>query len=70
MDWTAWVQLLTGAGILLVATASELALGPTEPPVQWVQKALSPRVKRPDREPDHSPPHRKGTGGFFTGDKL
>jgi hypothetical protein len=33
------------------ATASRLALGPTQPPLQLV-----PGVKRPGREADHSPP--------------
>jgi hypothetical protein len=28
----------------------------TQPPVQWVPGALSPGVKRPGREDDHSPP--------------
>jgi len=28
----------------------------TQPPIQWVTGALSPGVKRPDREADHSPP--------------
>jgi hypothetical protein len=31
-------------------------LGPTQPPIQWVQGALSPEVKRQGREADHSPP--------------
>jgi hypothetical protein len=31
-------------------------LGPTQPPIQWVPGALSPRVKRPGREADHSSP--------------
>jgi hypothetical protein len=31
-------------------------LGPTQPPIQWVLEALSPRIKRPGREADHSPP--------------
>jgi len=31
------------------------ALGPTQPPIQWVLGALSPVVKRPTREADHSP---------------
>jgi hypothetical protein len=31
-------------------------LGPTQPPFLWVPGALSPGVKRPGREADHSPP--------------
>jgi hypothetical protein len=31
-------------------------LGPTQPPIQWIQGALSLGVKRPGREADHSPP--------------
>jgi hypothetical protein len=27
---------------------------PTEPPIQWLLGALSPGVKRPGREADHS----------------
>jgi hypothetical protein len=32
------------------------ALGFTQPPIQSVPGALSPRVERPEREADHSPP--------------
>jgi hypothetical protein len=32
------------------------ALGPTQPPIQWVPGALSLGVKRPGREADHSLP--------------
>jgi hypothetical protein len=39
--------------ISLFCTASRPALGPTQPPTQWVLWALSPTVKR---EADHSPP--------------
>jgi hypothetical protein len=35
---------------------SRMALGPTQPPIQWVQGSLSLGVKRPGREADHSPP--------------
>jgi hypothetical protein len=38
---------------LLLTTASRTALGPTQPPIQWVLGALS-LVKRPGREADHS----------------
>jgi hypothetical protein len=43
-------------GILLFTTASRPALGPNQPPIQWVPGAFSPGVKRPGREADHSPP--------------
>jgi hypothetical protein len=39
----------------LFSTSSRPALGSTQPPVQWVPGALSPEVKRPGREADHSP---------------
>jgi hypothetical protein len=32
------------------------ALEPTQPPIQSVLGAPTPRVKRPGREADHSPP--------------
>jgi hypothetical protein len=37
-------------------TASKPALGPTQPPIQWVTGAVSPGVKLPRCEADHSPP--------------
>jgi hypothetical protein len=42
--------------IFLLSTSSRPAVGPTQPPIQWVSGALSPRVKRPGREADHSLP--------------
>jgi hypothetical protein len=45
-----------GLGIFLFPTASGPALGPTQPPMQWVLGALSVGLKRPVREADHSPP--------------
>jgi hypothetical protein len=44
-----------GLGIFLFTTASSSALGPTEPPIQWVPGALSLEVKRPGCEADYSP---------------
>jgi hypothetical protein len=45
-----------GLGIFLFTTVSRTALGPTQPPVQWIPAALSLGVKQPGREADHSPP--------------
>jgi hypothetical protein len=43
-------------GIFLFTTASRKALAPTQPPIRWVPENLSRRVKRPERQADHSPP--------------
>jgi hypothetical protein len=40
----------------LFSMSSKLALGPTQPPIQWVTGTLSPEVRQPGREGDHSPP--------------
>jgi hypothetical protein len=40
----------------LFSTLSRRALGSTQPPIQWVPGALSPRVKQLVREAHHSPP--------------
>jgi hypothetical protein len=56
-----------GLGIFLSNTASKTALGPTQPPIQWVPAALSLGLKRPGREADHSPPSSsevKNTGSY------
>jgi hypothetical protein len=37
-------------------TVSRPDLGPIQPPIQWVQEALSLGIKGPWREADHSPP--------------
>jgi hypothetical protein len=42
-------------GIFLFTAASRTALGPTQPPIQWVPGAPSLGVKWPGREADHSP---------------
>jgi hypothetical protein len=53
------VRIPAGAGNFLFTTASRPALGPTQPPFQWVPGALSLGVKRPGREADHSPPSNR-----------
>jgi len=40
----------------IFATASRPALGPIQPPTQWVPWALSQGKEWPVREADHSPP--------------
>jgi hypothetical protein len=43
-------------GIFLFTTMSRMALGPTQPPIQWVTGALSLGIKQLGHEADHSPP--------------
>jgi hypothetical protein len=50
------VQVPARAGNFLFTTASRLALGLTQPPIQWVPVALSLGVKRSGHEAGHSPP--------------
>jgi hypothetical protein len=45
-----------GLGIFPFITACRMALGPTQPSIQWVQEYFSLGVKQPGREADHSPP--------------
>jgi hypothetical protein len=51
------VRFSAELGIFLFITASRTALGPIQPPIQWVPGALSLKVKRPEREADHSHPY-------------
>jgi hypothetical protein len=51
--------------ICLFSIASTPALEPTEPPVQWVEGAVSTGVKRQGREAGHSPPSRAGVAELY-----
>jgi hypothetical protein len=44
-----------GAETFLFSATSKSDLVPTQPPVYWVTGVLSPRVKRPGSEAEHSP---------------
>jgi hypothetical protein len=50
------VRVPVGSRIFLFSTSHRPALGPTQSAIQWVPGALSPGLKRPGREADHSPP--------------
>jgi hypothetical protein len=54
-NWTTRFRFPASVGIFPFATASRPTLAPTQPPIQWILGALSPRVKPPGREADHSP---------------
>jgi hypothetical protein len=45
-----------GQGIFFFTAMSRMALGPTQPPIQWVPGAVSLGVKWPGCEADHSLP--------------
>jgi hypothetical protein len=47
-----------GRDFILFAMESRSALGPTRPPIQWVQNAPSLWIKRPGCKADHSRPSR------------
>jgi hypothetical protein len=51
------VRVPVGVKNFILSTSFQPALGPTQPPIQWAPGAISPRVNRPGREADHSPPN-------------
>jgi hypothetical protein len=55
--WEVGVRVPVGSRMFLFSRSSRPALRSTQPPLQWVPGDLSPEVKRPGREVDHSPPN-------------
>jgi hypothetical protein len=64
-SWDSTISIATGYGLqvwggrvknFLFSTSYGLAVEPTQPPVQWVQRNLSSGVKRLGREAGYSPP--------------
>jgi hypothetical protein len=45
-----------GVGVRVLFTSSKLALGSTQPPIQWLSGLFPRGLKRTGREADHSPP--------------
>jgi hypothetical protein len=55
--WPTGRRLSPGKGKnFLFSTSFRPVLGPTQPHIQWVPGVLLQRVKRQEREADHSPP--------------
>jgi len=50
--------------IMMMINTSRLALGSHLPPIQWVLGVLSPGVKQPGNEADHSPPSNAEAKGM------
>jgi hypothetical protein len=50
-----WGLVLGSGKIFLFSILSRLALGPTQPLIQWTLREISPGVKQSSHEADHSP---------------
>jgi hypothetical protein len=50
------VRVRIPEGSRIFSMSSRPVLGSTQPPIQWIPGAISPGVKLPGREADHSPP--------------
>jgi len=55
-DGWLWFDSWQGQGFYLLTIAFTPALGPTQPPIQWVLGVLSLPIKQPGCEADNSPP--------------
>jgi len=56
IGWMTGVSSQQGLEFFLLAIMSRSAVRPTKPLIQWVLGVLSPVVKWPGHEADHSPP--------------
>jgi hypothetical protein len=66
--WTGHLEFDSwqGLGFFLLATVSRLAVGPTQPPIQWVPEVLSPGVKWLGHVADHSLPSSAKVQGAWS----
>jgi hypothetical protein len=55
MRWTALVRFPAGEENFLLSIQSGMALGPTQPPVEWILGSLATRGNRQGREAARSP---------------
>jgi hypothetical protein len=59
------VRLPAGARGYLCSPTSRPALGPTQPPMSWVPRALSPGIKQPGRQDDHTASYNGGVENMW-----
>jgi hypothetical protein len=50
------VRVRVSVGSIIFTPLTRPFLGPTQPPIHWLPGAISPGLKRPGGEADHSPP--------------